>query len=118
MVIQPLSTRLIKPNFYFDLSHRRSTTVSLETRNSFSGNIFFYLLIVTEEKLQLAEEHIESLEQQLAESEKKVTEAAMKGNYFRVLLIVCEFCVLFFSNTKEKFFEKIPIFPGAFVLLI
>ena len=35
MVIQPLSTRLIKPNFCFDLSHRRSTTVSLETRNSF-----------------------------------------------------------------------------------
>jgi len=35
VVIQPLSTRLIKPNFCFDLSHRRSTTVSLETRNSF-----------------------------------------------------------------------------------
>ena len=33
MVIQPLSTRLIKPNFCFHLSHRRSTTVSLETRN-------------------------------------------------------------------------------------
>ena len=33
MVIQPLSIRLIKPNFCFDLSHRRSTTVSLETRN-------------------------------------------------------------------------------------
>ena len=28
-----LSTRLIKPNFCFDLSHRRSTTVSWETRN-------------------------------------------------------------------------------------
>ena len=36
MVIQPLSTPLIKPNFCFDLSHRRSTTVSLETRNSFT----------------------------------------------------------------------------------
>ena len=36
MVIQPLSTRLIKPNFCFDLPHRRSTTVSLETRNSFT----------------------------------------------------------------------------------
>ena len=35
MVIQPLSTRLIKPNFCFDLSYRRSTTVSLETRNPF-----------------------------------------------------------------------------------
>jgi len=34
VVIQPLSTRLIQPNFCFDLSHRRSTTVSLETRNS------------------------------------------------------------------------------------
>ena len=40
MVIQPLSTRLIKPNFCFDLSHRRSTTVSLETRNS-----LFFLLV-------------------------------------------------------------------------
>ena len=38
MVIQPLSTRLIKPNFCFDLSHRRSTTVSLETRNSTAGH--------------------------------------------------------------------------------
>ena len=35
VVISPLSTRLIKPNFCFDLSHRRSTTVSLETRNLF-----------------------------------------------------------------------------------
>ena len=35
VVIQPLSTRLIKPNFCFDLSHRRSTTVSLETRNPY-----------------------------------------------------------------------------------
>ena len=33
VVIQPLSIRLIKPNFCFDLSHRRSTAVSLETRN-------------------------------------------------------------------------------------
>ena len=29
-------SRLIKPNFCFDLSHRRSTTVSLETRNLFT----------------------------------------------------------------------------------
>ena len=35
VVISLLSTRLIKPNFCFDLSHRRSTTVSLETRNLF-----------------------------------------------------------------------------------
>ena len=35
VVIQSLSTRLIKPNFCFDLSHRRSTTISLETRNPF-----------------------------------------------------------------------------------
>ena len=33
MVIQPLSTRLIKLKFCFDLCHRRSTTVSLETTN-------------------------------------------------------------------------------------
>ena len=33
VVIQPLSTCSIKPNICFDLSNRRSTTVSLETRN-------------------------------------------------------------------------------------
>ena len=33
VVIKPLSTRLTKPNFCFDLSHRCSTAVSLETRN-------------------------------------------------------------------------------------
>ena len=37
MVIQPLATHLIKPNFCFDLSHQRSTTVSLETRNNYSS---------------------------------------------------------------------------------
>ena len=31
VVIQPSSTRLIKPKFCFHLSHRRSTTVSLQT---------------------------------------------------------------------------------------
>ena len=35
-VIQHLSTRLIKPNFCFDLPHRRSTIVSFETRNPFT----------------------------------------------------------------------------------
>ena len=35
MVIQPISTRLIKPTFCFDLSHRGSTIVSLETRKPF-----------------------------------------------------------------------------------
>ena len=39
VVIQPLSTRLFKPNFCFDLSHRRSTTVFLETRNLFVTSI-------------------------------------------------------------------------------
>ena len=33
VVIRPLSTRSIKPNFLVSLSHRRSTTDSLETRN-------------------------------------------------------------------------------------
>ena len=42
MVIQPLSTRLIKPNFCFDFSHRRSTTVSLETRNSKKKCLFLH----------------------------------------------------------------------------
>ena len=41
MVIQPLPTRLIKPNFCFDFSHRRSTTVSLETRNSLGPILLF-----------------------------------------------------------------------------
>ena len=36
VVVQPLSTRVIKPNFCFDLPHQRSTTVSLETRNPLS----------------------------------------------------------------------------------
>jgi len=31
VVVRHLSARLIKPNFCFDLPHRRSTTVSLET---------------------------------------------------------------------------------------
>ena len=35
-----LSNELIKPNFCFDLSHRLSTTVSLETRNSRSKDKF------------------------------------------------------------------------------
>ena len=39
VAIQPLSTRLIKPNFCFHLSHRRSTTVSLETRNPFENYV-------------------------------------------------------------------------------
>ena len=34
LVIRPLSTLLIKPNFYVLLSHRRSNTVSLETRRT------------------------------------------------------------------------------------
>ena len=33
VVIRPLSTRHIKPNFHVSLSQRRSTTVSLDTRN-------------------------------------------------------------------------------------
>ena len=46
MVIQPLSTRLIKPNFFFDLSHRRSTTVSLETRNSSPDTLKVHSVVV------------------------------------------------------------------------
>ena len=48
MVIQPLSTRLIKPNFHVSPFHRRST-VSLETRNLFLCNsveTFPWLLLV------------------------------------------------------------------------
>ena len=39
VVIQPLSTRLIKPNFCFHLPLRPSTTVSLETRNPFTAQL-------------------------------------------------------------------------------
>jgi len=39
VVVRPLSACLMKPNFFFDLSHQRSTTVSLETRNPFNINI-------------------------------------------------------------------------------
>ena len=45
MVILPLPTRLIKPNFCFDLSHRRSTTVSLETRNSLAKLTYFIIIL-------------------------------------------------------------------------
>ena len=38
MVIQPLSTHLIKPNFCFHLFQQCSTTVSLETRSPFSND--------------------------------------------------------------------------------
>lgn len=41
---------------------------------------------MTEEKLQVAQEHIESLEQQLADSEKKVSDANQKGIYFQITL--------------------------------
>ena len=40
-----LFNELIKPNFCFDLSHRRSTTVSLETRNSFKYGVDRLVLI-------------------------------------------------------------------------
>ena len=36
VLIQPLSTCFIKPNFYVSLSHRHSSTFSLETRNLFT----------------------------------------------------------------------------------
>jgi len=37
--LSPLSTRLLKAYFDVSLSHRRSTTVSLETRNLFKEEI-------------------------------------------------------------------------------
>ena len=40
------------------------------------------LITVTEGKLQVAQEHIESLEQQLADAEKKACDANQKGIYF------------------------------------
>ena len=43
---------------------------------------FVFLITVTEGKLQVAQEHIESLEQQLADAEKKASDANQKGIYF------------------------------------
>jgi len=40
------------------------------------------LTAVTEGKLQVAQEHIESLEQQLADAEKKVSDANQRGTCF------------------------------------
>ena len=40
---------------------------------------FLFLTAVTEGKLQVAQEHIESLEQQLADAEKKVSDANQRG---------------------------------------
>lgn len=68
------------------LRHPRGQ-VSVRSRNrlfmssSRDPNVHFSLSTVTEEKLQLAQEHIESLEQQLADTEKKVIEANRKGIY-------------------------------------
>lgn len=53
-----------------------------------SDDAVVLLVIVTEEKLHVAEEHIESLEQQLADTEKKVTEANQKGNDFNAFFSV------------------------------
>ena len=44
VIIRPLSTRLIKAKFRVSLSHRRSTTVSLETR------ILFFIITSSETK--------------------------------------------------------------------
>ena len=41
-----------------------------------------FLITVTEGKLQVAQEHIESLEQQLADAEKRASDANQKGIYF------------------------------------
>lgn len=41
-----------------------------------------FLITVTEGKLQVAQEHIESLEQQLADAEKKASDANQKGICF------------------------------------
>lgn len=44
-------------------------------------------MTVTEEKLQLAQDTIESLEQQLADSEKKVSDANQKGIYLSTICL-------------------------------
>ena len=46
-----------------------------------------FLITVTEGKLQVAQEHIESLEQQLADAEKKASDANQKGMYFYAILL-------------------------------
>ena len=51
MAIQHLSTRLIKPNFCFDLPHRRSITVSLELEIHFSSLVHFGLVSTPPHKI-------------------------------------------------------------------
>ena len=47
----------------------------------------YFLTAVTEGKLQVAQEHIESLEQQLADAEKKASDANQKGIYFHTFCL-------------------------------
>ena len=89
MVIQPLSTCLIKPNFRFDLSHRRSTTVSLETRNPLKPylphpNLFYTVQFFLQLVLQ-----------RIAESQFKALQKEK-----RTLLVVCWIV----NNAFEQFF--------------
>ena len=48
-------------------------------RDLAKNSFLLFFVTVTEEKLQVAQEHIESLEQQLADSEKKASDVNQKG---------------------------------------
>ena len=46
VVIRPLSTRLIKPDYPVSLSHRCRTTVSLETRNLYVQCLWILISVI------------------------------------------------------------------------
>ena len=60
VAIQHLSTRLIKPNFCFDLPHRRSITVSLELEIHFSSLVHFGVVSTPPHKFLVTGLYIQS----------------------------------------------------------
>ena len=112
-----LSTRLIKPNFCFDLSHRRSTKVSLETRNSFkiselnrsvkvtdhftctSTNVIYRITWTLCKKIYIGEtgrrladrfcEHLRDAEQNNTGASKPVTRHFNLPNHYHHNMTIC-----------------------------
>ena len=108
VVIQPLSTRLIKPNFCFHLSNRRNTTVtvSLETRNLFSVEL--HLLLT-----QVASRNFKKL--------KSLFELYIA--YWKIPVIIfwiqffnCEARAGFFVDLVLKWSERLKLFSFKFLI--
>ena len=66
---------------------------------------------MTEEKLQLAHDTIESLEQQLAESEKKVSDANEKGICFHAINL--SFCQVSTNLPRGHYLGRHSVFCHA-----